>query len=192
MITETIREGLPPHAKRVFKGEIFEVWQWEQEMFDGTTEIFENIWRYPSVEVIAVVGDKIIIEEQDQPDRKDIISLVSGRADQSEDMLAEAKRELLEETGHQSDDWQLLWKERAEGKVLHDVHFFVARNCVQIQGQNLDAGERITTQLISFDELVALVDEPRFHGSPHLLKLLLRAQTDPIKKEELRKMLFGV
>jgi hypothetical protein len=93
------REGIPPEATLVFKGEIFEVWQWQQTMFDGTTATFERIWRSPSVEVIAVVGDKIVVEHQDQPDRKGIVSLVSGRADQGTDML-EAKRELLEETGN--------------------------------------------------------------------------------------------
>lgn len=193
MITaDTIREGLPPHAKRVFKGEIFEVWQWEQEMFDGSTHTFENIWRYPTVEVIATVGDKIIIEEQDQPDRKNIISLVSGRADQSEDMLAEAKRELLEETGCQSNDWQLLWKEKSSGKILHDVHFFVARDCVQVQEQHLDAGERITTKLVSFDEFLVLTEEPRFWISQRFINHLLHMQMDTIKKEEFRKMIFGV
>jgi ADP-ribose pyrophosphatase len=98
------RPGLPANAQLVFKGVIFEVWQWEQEMFDGTKETFERIWRSPTVEVIAAVGDKILIEEQSQPDRKNIISLASGRADQGEDVMAEAKRELLEETGYASDD----------------------------------------------------------------------------------------
>ena len=192
MITDSIREGLPPNARRVFKGDIFEVWQWEQEMFDGSTHTFENIWRYPTVEIIATVGDKIFIEEQDQPDRKDIISLVSGRADQSEDMLAEAKRELLEETGHQSNNWRLLWKERVGGKILHDVHFFVARDCVQMQEQHLDAGERITTKLVSFDEFLALTEEPRFSSSQRFINHLLRMQMDAVKKEEFRAMIFGV
>ena len=90
------KQPIPAHAKRVFSGRIFDVYQWEQEMFDGTTETFEPIWRLPTVEIIATVGDKILIEEQDQPDRKNNITLVAGRADHSEDMLAEAKRELLE------------------------------------------------------------------------------------------------
>jgi len=55
------RKGIPSNAKLAFKGVIFEVWQWEQEMFDGTTEIFERIWRLPTVEIIATVGDKILI-----------------------------------------------------------------------------------------------------------------------------------
>ena len=34
---------VPKQAKRVFKGVIFDVYQWEQEMFDGTKEIFEKL-----------------------------------------------------------------------------------------------------------------------------------------------------
>src|SRR3989338_9450986 len=122
------RKGIPSNAKLAFKGVIFEVWQWEQEMFDGTTQIFERVWRFPTVEIIATVGDKILIEEQDQPDYKNSITLVSGRADQSDDVLKEAKRELMEETGCESDEWSLLLKHTGETKVLREVYYFIARN----------------------------------------------------------------
>lgn len=191
MTTNPIRTGLPPHARQVFKGEIFEVWQWKQEMFDGTTEIFERIWRYPSVEVIATVGDKIMLEEQDQPDHPNFLSLVSGRADRSQDMLAEAQRELLEETGYRSDDWHLLWKEGGEGKVMHEVHYFAARDCEKVREQQLDAGERITLKLITFDDMLALADEPRFWTSPRFINRLLRARTDSAARDELHAMIFG-
>ncbi|OGZ42844.1 MAG: hypothetical protein A3J55_03170 [Candidatus Ryanbacteria bacterium RIFCSPHIGHO2_02_FULL_45_17b] len=184
------REGLPPNAKLAFKGVIFEVWQWEQEMFDGTTETFERIWRLPTVEIIATVGDKILIEEQDQPDRKNNITLVAGRADHSEDMLAEAKRELLEETGHQSDDWQLLFTHASHEKIIHDAHFFIARNCKKVQEQQLDPGEKIQPKLIDFERFIMLTEEPRFWCSPYFVPYLLRLQIDPIKKEAFRKLLF--
>jgi len=159
-------------------------------MFDGTTEIFERIWRLPTVEIIATVGDKILIEEQDQPDRKNNINLVAGRADHSEDMLAEAKRELLEETGHQSNDWHLLFTYNGHGKIIHDAHFFIARNCKKVQEQQLDPGEKIQPKLIDFEAFIKLTEEPRFWCSPDFVLYLLRLQMDPIKKEEFRKLLF--
>jgi hypothetical protein len=33
-----IHQGLPENAKLAFKGERFEVWQWEQTMYDGSTK----------------------------------------------------------------------------------------------------------------------------------------------------------
>lgn len=187
------REGLPPHAKLVFKGVIFEVWQWDQKMFDGTTAIFEKIWRYPTVEMIATVGDKIMIENQDQPDRPGSITLVSGRADSSEEAvpLEEAKRELLEETGYASENWELLDQHSLTAKVLHQIYVFVARNCQKIQEPHLDSGERIETRLVSFDEFLELSENPKFWVSPIVTNILLRARFNKDKKEELRKKIFG-
>jgi len=185
------REGLPDNARCVFKGVIFEVWQWDQKMFDGSTSIFEKIWRYPTLEIIATQGDKIIIENQDQPDRKGSINLVSGRADKGEDVLEEAKRELLEETGCQSSDWTLFMKYGVSAKIIHDIYYFVARDCQKIQEPNLDSGEKIETRLVTFDEFLLLSEEPNFWVAPQFINLLLRARFDEKKKEELRKNIFG-
>ena len=181
--------SISDNAKRVFKGVIFDVWQWEQEMFDGSTATFEKVSRPATVEVIATVGDKILIEQQDQPGRMNNVNLVSGRME-SDDMLAEAKRELLEETGYASEDWELFMKHDNRGKVLHDVYYFIARNCKKVQEPQLDAGERIETKLISFEELINLSNEPRFWVGPEFIIRLLRMQMDPKQKEEFRKKLF--
>ena len=186
----TPRKGIPPNARRVFKGVIFEVWQWEQKMFDGTTATFERIWRPSTIEVIATVDDKILIEEQDQPDRLNNINFPSGRVENEGDILGEAKRELLEETGYQSDDWSLFLKHSRVGKVVHEIHYFIARNCKKAKEPQLDAGERIRTNLITFDELLALADEPNFWVTEEFISYLLRLQLDPAKKEEFRKLLF--
>jgi ADP-ribose pyrophosphatase len=184
------REGLPPNARLVFKGVIFEVWQWDQKMFDGSTETFERIWRYPTVEIIATVGDKILIEEQDQPNRPGNINLPSGRADKSEDVLAEAKRELLEETGYESSDWNLFMQHGKDGKVMHEVYYFIARDRKKVKKPELDAGEKITTTLASFDEFLALSDEPRFWVSPEFVIHLLRMREDNKKKEDFKNLIF--
>lgn len=55
----TDKHGLPEHAKRVFEGEFFDVWQWTQKMYDGTEAIFESVVRDDSTTVIAAVGEKI-------------------------------------------------------------------------------------------------------------------------------------
>ncbi len=191
MSTQISRPGIPVHAKRVFQGVIFEVWQWEQEMFDGSTEIFEKIWRIPTVVVIATVGDKIIIEHQDQPDKKGAINLISGRANKSTDMLSEAKREMLEETGYASDQWQHFRTYGNQGKLVHEVHFFVAKNCKKITEPTLDPGEKIQIQLISFEELLALAHEPTFWSSPEFVNLLLRVQHDEKKRNEFKSLLFS-
>jgi len=184
------RPGLPANAKLVFKGVLFEVWQWEQKMFDSTTATFERIWRSPTVEVIAAVGDKIMIEEQSQPDKPNVISLPGGRADQDDDTLNEAKRELLEETGYESDDWSLFFKHGGDGKVIHEMHYFIARNCRRTQEPHLDAGEKITARLVTFAEFLKLADEPRFWIAPEFANYLCKLRADEIKKAEFQKLIF--
>ncbi|TSA44612.1 NUDIX domain-containing protein, partial [bacterium] len=105
-------KNIPAKAKRVFRGVIFDVWQWKQKMFDGSVEIFEKLRRPDTVNVIPVIGNKIMILKQRQPDwKKEKTSLAGGRIDEGEKPLAAAKRELLEETGYASKNWTL-WKEQ--------------------------------------------------------------------------------
>jgi ADP-ribose pyrophosphatase len=186
-----LREGLPANARLVFQGVVFEVWQWEQKMFDGTTKTFEKVWRPPTVLIIATVGDQILIEHQDQPDRPGNINFVSGRPEPGEEVLTAAQRELLEETGYQSADWHLLMKHGPDGKVLHESDYFIARDCRKIQEPHLDSGERIEMRLISFDEMMKLSEEPKFWTPPQFIVFLLRLKADPKKLEEFRRTLFG-
>jgi ADP-ribose pyrophosphatase len=185
-----IHQGLPENAKLAFKGERFEVWQWEQTMYDGSTAIFEKVWRAPTVNVIAVTDGKIIIEDQDQPGREDKITIPSG-VSENDDFLEEAKRELLDETGFKSDDWELFHEEIKDGKVLWDSHYFVARNCVKVQEQELDGGEKISVRLISFEDFLDLVDNPKFHIAPEFALFLSRIRADEAKRAEFKKLLFG-
>ena len=45
---------IPKDARCVFKGVIFEVWQWEQKMFDGSMATFERIKRPDTVVIIQL------------------------------------------------------------------------------------------------------------------------------------------
>jgi 8-oxo-dGTP pyrophosphatase MutT (NUDIX family) len=182
---------LPPDAKMVFKGKIFEVWQWEQKMFDGTTETFERLKRPNTVQGIATVGDTILVQRQEQPDSaQPFLSLPGGRCDEGEEPLESAKRELLEETGYVSDDWSLWKEDDPVGKMQWTIYTFIARNCRKEREPHLDAGEKIDTKLMTFDEFLALSDDPSFRDL-ELVVPLLRARLDPSEKERLHAAIFG-
>jgi 8-oxo-dGTP pyrophosphatase MutT (NUDIX family) len=183
--------ALPPNAKRVFKGVIFEVWQWEQKLFDGSVATFEKLKRPDTVQVIAVVGDKILIQLQEQPDRPaPFPSIPGGRVDEGEEPLDGAKRELLEETGYVSSDWVLWKKQQPYSKILWTVHTFIARNCKYQQAPQLDAGEKIETRTLSFDELLELADNPRFYDK-ELIAAFARARFETKEREAFKAHLFG-
>ena len=99
---------IPPEAKCVFKGIIFDVYQWEQKMFDGSTATFEMLKRPNTLQVIAADENYIYLGQEEQPGKGPFFSLFGGRQEPGEDPLAGAKRELLEESGLAADDWELL------------------------------------------------------------------------------------
>ncbi len=184
------RKNLPASAKRVFRGVIFDVWQWKQKMFDGSFATFEKLKRANTVNVIAVVGQKILLLKQKQPDwKKYKNTLAGGRVDEGESPLQAAKRELLEESGYVSNKWTLWKKINPYGKIIWTVYNFVARDCVKKQDSKPDAGERLEARLIDFDEFLKLSEDPHFYEG-ELKNSLLRARFDKKYRDELHQLLF--
>lgn len=110
---------LPKNAKRVFRGVIFDVWHWNQKMFDGSWATFEKLQWADTVNVIATAGEKIVVLRQKQPDwKKSKNTLAGGRVDEGELPLEAARRELLEETGYVSKKWKLWRKMNPYGKII--------------------------------------------------------------------------
>lgn len=185
-----IKKKLPGNAKRVFKGEIFEVWQWLQKMFDGSVAIFEMLKRPDTAVVIPVISDKILILRQSQPNKPNFLSLAGGRCEPGEKPLNTAKRELLEETGYVSRDWKL-WREiNPVGKMIWTIHTYIARDCLYWQTPRPDAGEKITSKLISYDEFLQLADDPDFYER-ELVNSMLRARYDKKEYKKFHKLLFN-
>ncbi len=183
--------GLPLTAHKVFKGEIWDVYQWEQKMFDNTTHTFECLKRVNTAVIIPVVGDKILIQHQLQPHwDRELISIPAGRCNGEEDPSVCAERELLEETGYASNDWELLQSVHPHRLIIWEVFTFVARNCKSISKQNLDPGERIRIEMVSFDEFLNLADHPDWRDIGTAM-LIYQCRLFPEKRRALEEKLFG-
>ena len=179
---------IPPHAECVFKGAIFDVYQWQQPMFDGSTATFECLKRPDTVVVLAMQGDQIFYSEQEQPAKPPFIGLFGGRAEVGEVPLEAAKRELLEETGMESDDWELFSQNPFGGKIDWTVYYYVARNCRTVAEPKLDGGEKIMIKSTDIDTFLSdIVPNPKF--CEHELKVSLYSAFNPEVVEKFKMKL---
>ena len=181
---------IPTNAKCVFKGKLYDTYQWEQKMFDGSIKTFEMLKRPYNGCVVAVVEDKIMVLEQEQPGRGTFLSLPGGRCESNEEPLLAAQRELLEETGYVSDEWELWVRTIPEEKVDWQIHTYIARNCKRKQTQTIDNGEKIAIKLVSFDDFLMLTDNDNFRNKDAITELL-RIRLNQSKKDVFSVQLFG-
>jgi len=183
---------IPEKAKRVFEGVLFDVYQWPQEMFDGSIEIFEMLKRADTAEIIATKDGKIMLQEQEQPGKPSFLCLPGGRIEKDEKPLDGAKRELLEESGFVSEDWSLFHSIRPSHKMDWSIFVYVARDCRFVQEQNLDAGEKIQIRWVTLDELLDLVDSSQLGWIEQDFRVqCVRAKYHQPTKEEIERKIFS-
>lgn len=152
---------IPPEAVLKFTGIIYEVYQWPQQLFDGSTTTFEMLKRPDTVKIIAVKDNKIIITKQEQPRKDCFYDFPGGRADHDDsDELAAAKRELREETGMIFANWKLIKVEQPFAKIDWLVYTFLATDFESQQAQCLDGGEKIEVLELPFAKAKALTNSP--------------------------------
>ncbi len=182
------KQPIPDNAKKVFGGVLFDVYQWEQELFDGTKTIFEKLKRPDTVVVFPVLDDgKIILTEQEQPGKEPFIGATGGRVDEGEDILEAAKRELLEESGYEASEFILWDAKHPTSKIDWVVYTFIAKGLKKVADMNLDAGEKIKLKLVNLDEFIEIAINKNF-VEKEIIPKLYEAKLHPEKKEELIKL----
>lgn len=180
---------IPHNAQLVFKGKIFDVYQWEQTMFDGSTETFEMLRRTNSVQILPIIGDKIIIAEEEQPNMSKRYGVIGGQVDAGETSLQAAQREMIEETGYTSPEWSLFRERNLYQKMDWTVSCFIAKNCTKTHEPQNDVGEKITPRMVSFDEFMDIIVTPDFRSKDITLDILRLHYQGKIT--EFKKILFS-
>jgi len=169
---------------------MFDVYQWEQELFDGTTEIFERLKRPDTVLIIPTKDTQIFYAHEEQPDHRKFLSLFGGRVDEEEDHLLAAKRELAEESGLVSDDWKLLATFSPVFKIEWNIHLYVARGVEKMTDIKLDPGEKIETRSTNLETFLELLEKKQFRGQ-EVKNFFYRIRHDDKAMSKLHKTLFG-
>lgn len=181
-------QPIPNNAQLVFKGKLFDVYQWEQVMFDGTKKTFEKVKRPDTVLVFPIMDNgKIILIEEEQPGSTPVICPIGGRVDEGEDALDAVKRELLEESGYVANEF-VLWKAiNPEIKVDRAKYFFIAKGLKKVSDPSNDNGEKINFKTVSFDELMELAYNEKLDEREIILDFL-QAMISEDEYKELKNM----
>ena len=182
------RQQMPEDATLVFKGKLFDVYQWQQQMYDGTYQTFEKLKRPDTVVVFAVLDDgSILLTKQEQPGKSLFIGAAGGRVDEGEEIEEAAARELLEETGYRATELILWHSEQPVSKIDWAVYTFIAKGLEKVDEQRLDAGEKITLHPVTFDEFIDTALRNEF-TEREIVKYIYEAKIDKQKLEELREL----
>jgi ADP-ribose pyrophosphatase len=180
----------PEHAKKVWSGQILNVWAWDQKLYDGTSTQFECMTRPDTVSVLPFIDrNTVLLTRQNQPHKPSLfIDVPGGRVDPGESQEEAVKRELQEETGYQTKtlvEWNSL---NHGGLVRFEERFFIATDVEGGFSTHQDPGEQIELFRVSWDELVQMCLRRELRGTNAMFSILQMA-FDPASQERLDQIL---
>ena len=153
--------------------------------------VYEPFYTYSRKDFAVVAatdanGDYICVRQYRQGIGKVTLELPAGGIERTdgkeyghggisaEDALDAAKRELLEETGYESDDWTYLLTLPENATIADNyAYIFRARGCRRVSGQKLDDTEFLNVENHSLPELEKLIADGDFPQAIHIVALLL-------------------
>lgn len=96
-----------------------------------------------------------------------------------EDALKAARRELLEETGYESDEWEHLLTVPSNATIADNyAYIYRAKNCRKVAELHLDETEFIRVELHDAKEIEEMIYSGRFQQCVHILGWLLAQRMD--------------
>jgi ADP-ribose pyrophosphatase len=179
---------IPDNAKKVFEGERFSVWQWQQ-LFDGSYKVFESVTRSDVSTVITVTNSgKLLFLKEEQSGKPAVYTFPSGTLEKNDSPMMCAERELMEETGYRASSLNHWYTKSAGSSVDFDYHIFVAKGAKMERGQKLDPGEKIEVEEKTLEEILEIIEDIKFKN-PTIYPILLKAKYSEAYRKELKELL---
>lgn len=141
------------------------------QMPDGRIVPSYYVLEYPDwANAVAITEDNKIIMVRQYRHAAQVVSLEipGGVIEAEEDPVEGMKRELLEETGYEFNNIELLCKLHANPSTANNItHCYLARGGKKVQGQHLDEHEQILIEEYTIDEVKQLLAENKITQALH-------------------------
>lgn len=151
------------NQKKIYNNPFLTVFEESLERGDGKeVNKFYSVARRDAAFILSLTKDKKVpLVFQYKNGVKEVIwELPAGFVEEKEAPEEAARRELLEETGYQAKDFELLGKFAPNPSISNNRNFvFFAKDAEKVAEQKLDTNEDIEVRLFSFEELTKSIIE---------------------------------
>ena len=122
------------------------------------------------VNVIPVTNNQevVLVEQYRYGIEQPTLEIPGGMVDSGEQPLQSIKRELIEETGYNSDNWSSLGKVSSNPAIMTNyTHLYLAEDCELLTSKKPtgDEHERINVHLVPVDKFLNYVADGTIHHS---------------------------
>jgi ADP-ribose pyrophosphatase len=145
------------------------------EMPNGRTAPAYYVLEYPDwATAVAITQDHKVLMVRQYRHAAQVVSLEipGGVIEAGETPEQGLRRELLEETGYEFNNFELLCKLHANPDTANNItHCYLAQGGIKVQGQDLDNQEDIIVEQYSIDEVKQLLADNRITQALHCTTL---------------------
>lgn len=181
----------PDSAKQVYSGILYNVYHWDQKLYDNSITTFEGLERNDSVSVIPITADnQIVVTYQQQPHTTPFIGMPGGIIEPGEDSITAGYRELLEETGYEVSELEQLTEISFGSSLAGTSYYYIGRDAKVVGPAEPDPGEKIEVELVDFDKFLELLYDPSFRDTDLAIFLIRKIYQDG-DHQPLKNLLFG-
>jgi len=136
------------------------------ETGDSATFFVSDNPDWVNVIPVTETGDVLLIEQYRHGIEDFTLEIPGGMIDENESPDEAAKRELLEETGFDSDSIIEIGRSRPNPAIQNNwVYHFAARNCKLIRKPKFDEHESIAAKFVSIEDIPKLIVEEKITHS---------------------------
>lgn len=115
---------------------------------------------------ITETGDVLLIQQYRHGIEDFTLEIPGGMIDETEKPIDAAKRELLEETGFESDEIFEIGRSRPNPAIQNNwIYHYAARNCRLVSKPKFDEHESIVCKFVSMEDIPKLIVEEKISHS---------------------------